>query len=138
MAVIEASSITTGMTISFRTHNPHDNVVWTGKVIALCDYDVAKLFTDVDTFHQEVVRSDPNTNYGSASELDYLVLEFKDNNANVIKQAFALPWLVASSIEAINEKEYIDIRVYSISSTKAQDLAAAIQSTYGYVAKVLE
>lgn len=137
MATIPASSLTQGMNVTFKTRNPHDNVVWTGKIIAVCTYDVAKMFTDVDSYHQQVARADVETNFGDVTTNSYVVLQSQDSQGAIIKQAFATVWIDESTLSVVDVNAYVDIRIYSISESKASDIATYITDQYGYVTKVL-
>lgn len=135
MAVIDVNNISIGQTISFRTINTFDNVKRVGTVTGLCDYDVARLFLDVDTYQQQVLHTDPDM--GSARDLHYFIISYKeDSEATTTKKiAIAREWMSPGSVELVDEKPFIDFRVYNISSTKATDIINLIKSA-GYDASI--
>lgn len=128
MAVIDINSIMIGQTIGFRTINTLDNVKRVGLVTGMCDYEVAKIFLDVDTYHQQVLHTNPGL--GSAKDLHYLLISYKEDEESTLvkKIAIAKEWMSASSVELVEDNPYIDFRVYNISALKANDVVNAIKS----------
>ena len=58
MPVITPDQINLGDIIKFKTLSPHDNVVWSGEVVSICGYDVARLFgEDIVAYYQDINRN---------------------------------------------------------------------------------
>lgn len=131
MTVINTSDIKIGQTISFRTVNPFDNVKRVGQVTGICDYNIARLFLDVDTYHRQVLHISPDI--GSAKDLKYFIISYKENSEDddVRRIAIADVWMSPGSVEIVDENPYIDFRVYNISTAKAGDIINLIKSA-GY------
>ena len=134
MAIENVSALTKGMTIRFRTLSPHDNVLWAGKITAMCDYDIASTFEDVDTYYQDILKINPAMDAKEA--LNYIIVSVSENGSVATKRVFALEWLDVSTVEVVTENTHVDIRIYDINSTKTEDVLSAI-TAMGYVAKVI-
>ena len=135
MALVNPKDLVVGQTIRFNSLSPHDNVLWTGIITAVCDYDTAKHFEDVDSYYQDVQRSVGTL--ATKESLTYILLKVVKNDLIPVMHAFALDWIDQSSLEVIHENSYTDIRIYDISTTKADDIRKYI-SALGYVAEVLQ
>lgn len=137
MAVLNPDDIEVGQVITFRTINPYDNIQRVGRVSSVCDYLIASRITDVDTFHQQVQHADPDI--GDAKDMHYIILAYSETGDGEYSSlvAIAKEWISASSLELVEEKAYIDFRVYNISTTKASDVLDLLKST-GYTASILE
>lgn len=134
MAIVDPNTLKIGDTVRFRTLNPHDNVYHTGKIRSICDYETAKLFDDVDVYYQEVLRYQPAI--GDKTTLTYLLINIAENNAVSVTRVFALEMIDKGSLERVELNSYVDIRVYDIDTTKAQDVLNAIK-TLGYTCNIV-
>lgn len=134
MAIVDPNTLKIGDTVRFRTLNPHDNVYHTGKIRSICDYETAKLFDDVDVYYQEVLRYQPAI--GDKITLTYLLINIAENNAVSVTRVFALEMIDKGSLERVELNSYVDIRVYDIDITKAQDVLNAIK-TLGYTCNIV-
>lgn len=47
MSIQKISEVAVGDEVRFKTSSPHDNVLWSGKVIGICSYAIARNFYDV-------------------------------------------------------------------------------------------
>lgn len=129
MPVENPSDLKVGETIRFKTLSPHDNVLWTGKISSLCDYDVAKTFQDVDTYYWDVKKVNPEL--GTKEALHYFLLKVLENELQATTRVFALEWIDPSTLERIMENTYKDVRIYDIDSSKVEDILNLIKS-HGY------
>lgn len=134
MPVEDPTDIQVGETIRFKTLSPHDNVLWTGKVNSLCDYEIAKTFQDVDTYYWDVKKVVPEL--AAKEALHYLIIKVLENELNSTTRVFAREWIDPSSLERIMANTYKDIRVYDIDSSKAQDLIVMLRA-HGYTCQVI-
>lgn len=136
MAVESVNDLLLGDVIQFKTLNPHDNIVWTGKIAAFCNYDVARRFSDVDSFYQEVKR---NHSYIPDKEvLNYLLLEVTQTDASIVTIVAAKEWIDPSTLEKVSGNTHTDIRIYNIDMNKAQDILSYIRTAYpNYNAEIL-
>lgn len=134
MAIENVNQLLKGQTVRFRTLSPHDNVLWLGKITAICDYNIARKFQDIDTYYQDVLKV--KSTMGARESLTYVILSVSENGATATDRVFALDWMDPATVEVVVENTYVDIRVYDINSTKAEDVVSAI-SAMGYVSKVV-
>lgn len=133
MAIVDPDTLTIGQNIRFKTLSPHDNVLWSGKIKAITDYSIAKNYSDVDTYYQDIVRN--GIELAAKENLSYLLINIsEDTNVNTIR-VFATAFLDVSTLEIIDVNTYTTFKVYDISSDKAKDLLTTIQSL-GYVAEI--
>lgn len=133
MAIVDLDTLTIGQNIRFKTLSPHDNVLWSGKIKAITDYSIAKNYSDVDTYYQDIVRN--GIELAAKENLSYLLINIsEDTNVNTIR-VFATAFLDVSTLEIIDVNTYTAFKVYDISSDKAKDLLTTIQSL-GYVAEI--
>lgn len=138
MALRSVTDIAVGDMIRFKTTSPHDNGVWTGVVTAICNYDVARQFDDVDSYYQDIKRSDYSV--PAKETLSYILLKIQLSDSNASKVAVvAKEWIDESTLEFVQSNTYTDIRIYNIDESKAQDILLYIKATYiGYVAEILK
>lgn len=133
MAIVDPDTLTIGQNIRFKTLSPYDNVLWSGKIKAITDYSIAKNYSDVDTYYQDIVRN--GIELAAKENLSYLLINIsEDTNVNTIR-VFATAFLDVSTLEIIDVNTYTTFKVYDISSDKAKDLLTTIQSL-GYVAEI--
>lgn len=136
MAVVETTSINVGDVIRFKTVSPYDNVVWTGKVTAICDYDVARQFDDVDSYYQDIKRA--GYSIAAKESLKYFILKISVSDTSSTIAVAAAEWIDESTLQIVQENGYTDIRIYDIDESKAKDILTYIQTAYpGYVAEIL-
>lgn len=136
MAIESLDSIKVGDEIRFKTISPHDNVVWSGKVTAICGYAIARNFYDVDTYYADVKKYDNTVVDKEAAE--YLIVQVKLSDSATSMVAFAKDWIDISTLEHIVTNDYYDIRIYNIDSSKVNDILNYIQTLHaGYVAEIL-
>lgn len=136
-----------GDTIKFRTINPNDNTIYTGKIIGIVDFERARVYGDVAAMHLAMEQG-----------LEQLRSKNKPNKLNelidVTKQKFfiierstgeivpyAFEWLRTTT----NEYGYVEkvevggtytIRLYNVNASEA-DIALNILKTNGYVCKLI-
>lgn len=138
MSIRLIDSVKVGDTIRFKTTSPHDNVVWTGVITAICDYDVARQFDDIDSYYQDIKRA--NYSIANKETLSYILLKIKLSDTNATKIAVvAKEWIDESTLEYVSSNTHTDIRIYNIDPSKAEDIVSYIKSAYpGYIAEILK
>lgn len=133
MAVNSLDMITVGRTVRFKTVSPHDNVHWTGVVKAICDYQMASLYTDIDAYYADVQRT--VRNLANKENLTYFIITVADE-AETAHRAFAMEWVDLSTLEFIAENTYVDFRVYDVDTSKAKDILYDLTSK-GYTVDMI-
>ena len=103
-----------------------------------CNYDVARQFDDVDSYYQDIKRSDYSV--PAKETLSYILLKIQLSDSNASKVAVvAKEWIDESTLEFVQSNTYTDIRIYNIDESKAKDILSYIKATYiGYVAEILK
>lgn len=134
MAVENPNDLTIGQTIRFKTLNPHDNVIWTGKIAAVCSYEVACNFEDIDTIYQDIQRA-TQSSLAAKESLSYLILKILENETVVSTKVVALAFIDKSTLEVVETNTYKLFKVYDIDNSKAKDILTMIQAA-GYVAEI--
>ena len=130
MSVMSTSDIALGMSITFKTLNPHDNVRWAGTVESICKYNTARQFQDIEPYYQEVKRV--HSDIASKENLTYIGLNVLENDSHSVMRYFALEWIDPSSLEELNYNNYIDFRVYDINDDTATEILQTLRSM-GYI-----
>ena len=111
MPIETVDSIKVGDTIRFKTKAVHDNVYWSGKVTAICGYDIARQIagSNLDIYYQDVKRVD-----SSIAELE---------NAE---------YIIVKAVQDENISK-------TIVQAKARDVVNLIQAQYpDYIATIIE
>lgn len=134
MALVDPNSITNGQTIRFKSISTHDNVIWTGKVVGIVNYDIARSIEDIDTYYLDVKKY--NADLKAKEALTYLVLHVAENETTTVTRVFATAWIDEGSLEIVEENTYVTIKVYDVNSDRAKDILTAIQDL-GYVAEIV-
>lgn len=136
MSVESVDDIAIGDTIRFKTLSAHDNVVWTGDVASICNYDTAKVFYDIDAYYATIKRT--VTSLTSKESLTYLVIKITQSDNSTAYIAVAKEWIDESTLEKVTSNTHTDIRIYNIDASKAKDILSYIKTAYpGYNAEIL-
>lgn len=135
MAIMDPENIELNTKIRFTTLNTHDNVVYTGEVAAICSYNTARVFEDLDTYYQEMKRCVPTLPVKEA--LTYLIINVAENEGVTTSKVFAREYIDPSSLSLVTANSHYDIRVYGTTLDKVEDLLAYIKST-GLTAEIVK
>lgn len=137
MSITTIAGLTLGSTVRFRTKSPHDNVLWSGRVSSICDYDTARQFSDVDSTYAEVRNVEPTL--PAKEKLVYFILLVQEDTADptiVTRRVFASEWVDQGSFEVVNENTYTDIRVYDVDANSVDNIITLLKA-HGYISTVL-
>lgn len=111
--------------------------MWSGKVIGICSYAIARNFYDVDSYYADIKKYKADIVAKEAAE--YIVLQVATSDNSSTNVAFAKDWIDPSTVEYVTANDYVDIRIYNISKDKATDILNYIQTSYlGYTAEILD
>ena len=110
--VLNGHTIEIGVKVKFQTINTYDPLLWTGSVIGIVDYSVAKLVGDVDNYHNEVLKDTPGTT--PLDEQDFLILETTDGSTPSKKVAFAVEHINETSVQLVDVNENLNIRIFNV------------------------
>jgi len=114
--------------ISFLSKHPNDDVVWTGTVLGLVTYPIAKSYTDVVSYRGAVLAVDPLI--PAVDILNYFLLRLDDVEGQPI-YAFASEFIVDASLEALDPRVVVTIRVYDLASNIHTDILDVLRAN-GY------
>lgn len=102
--LIDGKTVEITTTLKFRSINNYDANLWVGEVIGFGMYSIAKLHTDVDMYHLNVLKDNKaqfQTGTGSylqAPDLQYFLVKCTDG----IIRAFAIEWVKPGTLEIID------------------------------------
>jgi hypothetical protein len=118
-------------TITFRTKHAYDNILYKGKVTSICNYNTAKSYGDLISYHSTVLKSDASI--GPLESLTYLLIEL-DNDIMVSLQTtqkvrvFAIDWIEEGSLTILNESASRIIKIFNIDDTLFDDTVESLRS----------
>ena len=130
MSLLQTVEIKVGMTIQFQSNNPYDNNIYSGLVISLCDYEIARMYTDIVRYNEEV--------QGEVSEtpdiklLNYFIVR---NNSGNAPTAFALEWIKTNTLKVIVVPRTSILEVYNASDNQLKE-AVKLLSNAGFSVKI--
>jgi len=129
--IIDGKDVTVGMLIKFRTINGLDPNIISGYVIALCDYNVARVYSDVVKYHEEVKESNPTNNNipDDAKTLSYFVVK---NHEDII-ESYAVEWVEPTTLEIVEIANDIIIKIYDVPDTETETILKLLRDN-GYQA----
>ena len=116
-----ASAVVVGEHIRFRTISPHDTTIYTGQVISIGNYAVAKIFGDVAAIHQDMLQQNPEL--VDVSLLKYLIVECHDKK----RRPFAIEWIQDGKVSIVETGNTKLIRIYNTSPTNIKQIIALLR-----------
>lgn len=128
--IIDGKTIEVGTTIKFRTINSYDTNLWTGTIVAIGNYDVAKMYTDVVAYHQNVLKDTPELD--PANTLTYLIIKTTED----IVRAFAVDWIEVTTLVIVDTSNNINIIVYNVDSGEVDTILTLLRDNNYNAAEV--
>ena len=116
MAKITPDDITVGMRIKYSSINKFDENIYIGKVISLCDSEIAMNFTDIVDYNADVKKDTP-----SILEIKYLKFFILKNEVNNSLMAFANKWISPDSLVEIVTPKTASIVIYQETAKGVQN-----------------
>jgi hypothetical protein len=118
-------------TITFRTKHAYDNILYKGKVTSICNYNTAKSYGDLVSYHATILKSDPTID--PLESLIYLIIELDRDVMDTLQttqkvRVFAIDWLEDGSLTILNEAVSRTIRIYNIDDTLFDDTVESLRS----------
>lgn len=110
--VLNGHTIENGVKVQFQTINTYDPLLWTGVVIGIVSYSVAKLIGDVDNYHNEVLKDSPGTT--PLDEQDFIILNTTDGSGPAKKVVFAVEHINETTVQLVDVNQNITIKVFNI------------------------
>lgn len=124
-----------GDTIRYTLKDLNDTIVYSGKVVALCDYESAKAYADVIATHQAMLAADSTID--DVDTLRFLIVECYDGVRRPVGyQADGKnSWFTGNQLEIIEVGREFTIRLYNTSSSDAA-MAIRILREQGFSCKI--
>ena len=132
MSLLQAVEIKVGMTIQFQSNNPYDNNIYSGLVISLCDYEIARIYSDIVRYNEEVQGELPDT--PDIKLLNYFIVR---NNTGNAPTAFALEWIKANTLKVIVVPRTSTLEIYNASDNQLKE-AVKLLTNAGMSVKIVE
>ena len=129
--IVDGQDIQVGMIIQFRSINAKDPNLIQGVVMALCDYPIAKTFSDVVKYNQEVLESNP-TSEPDPTVLHYMII--KDEQG--VAKAYAITWVEPTTLRILDTTNDIKIIIYDTPNTETETILKLLRDN-GYKSAVL-
>lgn len=126
MSILNLDTLEVGDTISFRSVNPLDNVLWQGTITGICSYDIVQnLRDDLLPYYREVKKTIHDML--PIDQLTYFTLKYFQGD-KVGRLVMAKDWIEPSSVKKIDITNYFDIRIYDLDSAQAQTILELLTS----------
>lgn len=126
MPIINLDTLEVGDTISFRSVNSLDNVLWQGTITGICSYDIVQnLRDDLLPYYREVKKTIHDML--PIDQLTYFTLKYFQGD-KVGRLVMAKDWIEPSSVQKIDITNYFDIRIYDLDSAQAQTILELLTS----------
>lgn len=115
--MVDLDTLVVGDTISFKSVNPTDNVLWEGMITGICAYSVvANMQTDLIPYYQAVKKV--SSTQLPIDELTFFTLKIMQNGkASTLVMAKA--WIEPTSVQKIEIDKSFDIRIYDLDATNS-------------------
>lgn len=107
--------------IKFQTEHPTDSNLYEGEIVSIGSYEGAYVFSEVDAYHNEVVKV--LTALPGARDLDYIVL--KRTTGEVV--AIAAQWVTVASFTLVTQTEHKLIQVLNVSQSEITNIIGMIK-----------
>lgn len=97
--------------IGFKSKAINDNNYYNGKVLSICNFDLAKNYSDLLAYGNNVITSDASI--PSPEECTYVIIEKEDGKGII---SFAQEWM--NNLIIITSYKKIDITVYNLADVE--------------------
>ena len=114
--------------ISFLSKNETDDVVWTGTVLGLVTYKIAKTYGDVVSYRAAVAQVDELI--PAVEELSYFIIQLDDVEGTPSK-IFASEFISEGSLEAIDQQVTVLIELRDLATNTHTDVLTILRAN-GY------
>lgn len=132
MSIVDLDTLSVGDTITFRSINPLDNVLWNGTIVGVGTFDVvANMQRDLVPYYQEVKKV--KSSMDPIDKLTFFILNiYQDGKSS--KLIMAKEWILESSVQKIVVNSYFDIRIYDIESDSNAETILTLLRANGFKA----
>ena len=117
-----------GTKIKFLSKNETDEVVWTGTVLGLVTYKIARTYGDVVSYRAAVAQVDELI--AAVEVLNYFIIQLDDVEGTPV-MVFASEFISAGSLEAIDQQVTVLLEVYDLATNTHTDILTVLRAN-GY------
>lgn len=130
------TNVKVGDTIRYEVVSPNDTVLYSGTVVAICDYLSARSYADVAALHQEMMAGNPDLI--DCDLLQYIVVECYDGVRRPVgfDPDGSNSWFKDNKVDIITVGNNCNIRLYNVSASEV-NVALRILRENGYTCKVV-
>jgi len=129
--MIDLPTISINKTVQFTSINPYDTQLYSGKIISICNSNIARNYGDIVKYNNQVQGIAPTT--GDISTLDFFIIQNSKQNSPA---PFATQWILAGSLKIITVPAVGTIEIYN---TTSELLSSAVRllTANGFSAKLI-
>lgn len=129
------STVKIGDTVKYTVKDLNDTVVYSGKVVAICDYESAKAYADVLAIHQAMLAADGTL--GDITTFRFLIIEGYDKVRRPVGYEIGgrNSWFTGNELDIIDVGKEYTIRLFNVSLDDAT-LAIRVLHEQGFSCKL--
>lgn len=126
-----------GDTIQYTLKDPNDTLVYSGRVVSICDYESARAYADILALHQAMTAGD--SSLGDVDTFRFLIVEGNDGVRRPVGYEIGgdNSWFTGNSIAIIDLGQDYTIKIFNASATDAA-LAVRILNEQGFSCKIVK
>ena len=115
--MVDLDTLVVGDTISFKSINPQDNVLWQGILTGICAYSVVQnMRTDLVPYYRAVKKLLPTME--PIEELTFFTFKiYQDGKSSTL--IMAKVWIEPTSVQKIEINKMFDVRIYDLDAANA-------------------
>lgn len=117
-----------GTLVKFTSKNETDDVVWTGTVLGLVTYKIARTYGDVVSYRAAVVQVDDAV--PAVEDLSYFLIQLDDVEGKPV-MVFASEFIETGSLESVNQRVTVLLEVYDLADNTHTDILTVLRAN-GY------
>lgn len=129
------STVKIGDTVRYTLKDLNDTVVYSGRVVAICDYESAKVYADVIAIHQAMLAADGTL--GDITQYRFFIVEGYDKVRRPVGFEIGTnkSWVSGDALEIIDIGTNYTIRLFNASLDDAT-LAIRVLQEQGFSCKL--
>jgi len=100
-----------GKTVTFRSKNTLDEILWTGRFEGLVTAVIAQNYADLVSYNANVRLADTTVS-ADVTTLNFFIITLANTTGPAQKYAFAEEWILSGSFEVIDQQTQVTVIVY--------------------------
>ncbi|MBR1987480.1 MAG: hypothetical protein IKA36_00420 [Clostridia bacterium] len=131
------SLVKIGDTIKYTLKDLNDTTVYSGRVVAICDYESARAYADILAIHQAMLAAD--IQLGDITTFRFLIVEGNDGVRRPVGYEIGgdNSWFTNNSVEIIDVGTEYTIKLFNASASDAS-LAIRVPNEQGFSCKLVK